>query len=223
MTVTVTEAVAVAPFFPVTVATYVVVCAGLTVACPSSGNAPGSPSLTEGVKVMVVALDVVQVKVLIWPALMVAGLAESCTVGAVEAVTVTVTVAVDWPPFAPVAVRVKVVVAVGDTFTVPFMGRVPVTPLMVTWFALVDQLRMAVPPVPMVEGVAVNEAMVGPLGLCCGGEAPRPLQPAIARRQIRRIAANKHLKPHFKVINRIPAPRRQSQIAARNCACLRFS
>ena len=114
------------------------------------------------------------------------------------------------------------VVAVGDTFTVPFAGSVPVTPLMVVWVAfVVDQLRMAVPPVPMVEGVAVNEVMVGPPELC--GEAPRPLQPTIARKQIRRIAANKHLKPHFKVINLVPAPQRQSQIAARNCACLRFS
>jgi len=55
---------------------------------------------------MEVAFEEVQVRLLIWPAVIVDGSAVNVTVGALDGLTVTVTVAVDWPPFAPVAVRV---------------------------------------------------------------------------------------------------------------------
>src|SRR5262249_17972703 len=36
-------------------------------------------------------------------------------------------------------------------------------------------------------------------------EAPSPRQPAISRKETRRIAARKYLKPHFKPINPLPS------------------
>jgi hypothetical protein len=130
---------------------------------------------------------------------MLVGFADSDTVGPVVEVTVTVTVAVDCPP-APVAVSVYVVVAAGLTFTVPFGGKVPATPLMVTWVAfVVVQLRMADDPNPIVAGVAVKEvtALVPVLSDEFLTEAPIPWQPLIAKRKTRIAPESKNLKAHF--------------------------
>jgi hypothetical protein len=128
-------------------------------------------------------------------------------------VTVTVTAVVARPLFGPVAVRVYVVVLVGDTFTVPLGGKVPDTVLMVTCVALVVvQLRMAGDPDVIVAGVAVKEVIaVPPLlgdGLLFWEEAPIPRQPLSARRKARTVPASKHLKPHFTVMfSQLPGDR----------------
>lgn len=95
-TVTVVDAVAV--LLPVAVKVYSVVLVGLTTVVPDAETIP-IPWLIE----TVVAFVVAQVKVEVFPAMIVAGEAESVAVGA-PACTVTVAVAVTVP--LPVAVKV---------------------------------------------------------------------------------------------------------------------
>jgi hypothetical protein len=100
LTVTVAVAVVVPPA-PVAVNVYVVVAVGVTVTAPEAETVPMPLSI-----VTVLALVVFQVRVELWPEVMVVGLAEKVAVGAgVEPFTVTVVFAVVVPP-GPVAVRV---------------------------------------------------------------------------------------------------------------------
>lgn len=73
----------------------------------------------------VVAFVVDHVKVEVFPAVMVAGEAESVAVGA-DTCTVTVAVAVVVPPL-PVAVKVYCVVVLGFTVVDPELATVPIS------------------------------------------------------------------------------------------------
>ena len=72
-TVTMAVAVAVAPFAPLAVRVYVVVCAGVTALWPFTGGEFASPVGSAGENVTDVAFVVVHVSVLNWPAVMVVG------------------------------------------------------------------------------------------------------------------------------------------------------
>jgi hypothetical protein len=75
--------------------------------------------------------------------------------------TVTVVVAV-FVPLGPVAVNVYVVVTTGVSESEPLAGCVPETPVIDTDVAfVVVQLRVVACPEAMVDGLALNEAIVG--------------------------------------------------------------
>ncbi len=104
VTVTVTAAVAGGLVAPVAVAVYVVVVPGVTVCVPpvlaSGYDEPSVPVMTTVVALVATTVNVDEV-----PAVIVVGLALIVTVGAVDAFTVTVVLAVAVPP-APVTVIV---------------------------------------------------------------------------------------------------------------------
>jgi hypothetical protein len=115
-TVTVAAAVVVPPL-PVAVMVYVAVFAGETNCVPLVETAPMPWSMEH--ETASVAL---QVSVLDWPGLIVAGFAEIVTVGGGIKVTVAAAVVV---PEGPVAVMVYVAVFVGETVCVPLVATVP--------------------------------------------------------------------------------------------------
>jgi hypothetical protein len=160
---TVTVAVAVfepAPFIAVSV--YFVVADGLTVVEPLALDEVNVP----GVMPMLVAPDVVQLKVLVWLELMFVGSAvNELIVGTLAAVNVTVAVAVT-EPAAFVAVRTYVVVTSGLSPVEPDAevdAYVPGVMVMVV-APVVAQLSVLMPPKLMLVGLAVNELIVGRLG-----------------------------------------------------------
>jgi hypothetical protein len=63
----------------------------------------------------------------------------------------------------------------------------------------VVQVKVLMRPAVIVDGLAVNVTMGA------FDEAPRPRQPIVSRRETRRIAARRYLKPHFKPINPLPS------------------
>jgi hypothetical protein len=85
------------------------------------------------------------------------------TLGTPAPATVTVTAALtEVTPSAPVAVRVYVVVAVGETLWLPFTGTVPTPLLIVTEEApVVVQDSSEDPPLLMLVGEAANRMMAG--------------------------------------------------------------
>jgi hypothetical protein len=107
---------------------YVVVAAGVTVAQADGATVP-SPGAME----MVVAFSTTQQSWELAPASMVAGLAVNDTILASwPLLTVTTTEALTDLPSLDVAVRVYVVVCVGETDVLPLNARVPLTPVIVT-------------------------------------------------------------------------------------------
>ena len=106
----------------------------------------------------------------------------------------TVVEAVALAPFAPWAVRWKVVVAARlETVNEPLAGCLPTPLSMVTWVALeVTQLRVTGLLGEIVLELAVNETTCG--GFAAGGgvlgEAPTPRQPLMKRMQLNSREAN---------------------------------
>ena len=116
--------------------------------------------------VQLVALIEDQLRVLVCPEAMLAGLAPKVIVGG-AGVAPTVTVA-DWlvvPPV-PVQVSVYVVVLVGDTFWEPLVFWGPLQPPLAVQFAalIADQLRVLSWPEAMVAGL-VPKAIEGGAGV----------------------------------------------------------
>jgi hypothetical protein len=116
---TVTVAAEVTVVLPAAVRVYCVVFVGLTVVDPEAETIPTPWSIET-----VLAFVVVHVKVEEFPAVMVAGEAESVAVGA-DICTVTVAIEVT-EPLLPVAVRVYCVVAEGVTVVDPDAATVPI-------------------------------------------------------------------------------------------------
>jgi hypothetical protein len=93
--------------------------------------------------------------------------------GVLELVTVTVAPFVTVLPL-PEAVRVKMVVAEGETDFEPLIATAPI-PLSIETVELEhDQARVELPPVVMLEGLAVNDAQEGSLKGGGGGEPALP-------------------------------------------------
>lgn len=166
---------------------------------------------TGGLKVMLVALVVVQLMVSAWPERIVAGEAVSETVGFCALTVMVRGVAVAVVPFAPCAVRWNVVVAARlGTVNDPFGGCLPTPLSIMTCVALaVTQLRVTGLLGAMVLELELNETTCGPLGegfVCGGGEAPSPRQPVIVSRQLnsREAIAIVDLRRQSRVIRSFP-------------------
>jgi hypothetical protein len=118
-----------------------------------------------GLIAMLVAPLVTQLRVLLVPAVMLEGLAmNDVIVGFAPPDAVTVTVAALVTVSAPLlAVSVYTVVADGDTMVEP-LAAVEVNPpglMAIPVAPLVTQLRVLLAPAVMLEGLAINEVMVG--------------------------------------------------------------
>lgn len=155
LTVTVAVALAVPPV-PVHVSVYEVVAVGLTICVPLVASEPFQPP--EAVHAVAFVLDHVSVELL--PAVMLAGLAASDTVGVAlppPPPTFTVTLA-EPDPLVPVQVSVYAVVLVGETVAMPLVAFAPVQPpLAVQEVALVvDQVKFELLPDVIVVGLAVK-------------------------------------------------------------------
>jgi len=148
------------PPAPVQERLYVVVAVGDTDSVPLVASAPVQPP--EAVHVVAFVLD--QVSVDFPPAAIDAGLALRVTVGAGIATRVTVVEA--WPvPPAPVQERLYVVVAVGDTESVPLVASAPVQPpeaVHAVAFVL-DQVRVELPPAAIDAGLAPSVTVGAPV------------------------------------------------------------
>jgi hypothetical protein len=122
-----------------------------------------------------VALVVAQVSVDDCPAVMLAGFAVNVIPGGAGAVlTVTVTLAVEFPP-GPVAAKTYVVVVAGDLVIVPLLAMAaPSSVAMVV--SVVLQVSVTGCPGATVVGFAEN-AMVGGAAACASCEATSPLPP----------------------------------------------
>jgi len=146
------------PLALVAVSVYVVVCDGVTVAQSFGFRLLPTP----GVIVMFVEFVICQHSLVDCPASIVGGFATNVTTcGTVAPATMTVTGAVTLLPSALVAVRVYVVVVVGDTVVLPLTGTVP-TPLMLAVVApFVAQLNVDCWPDEMVTGFASNRRICG--------------------------------------------------------------
>ena len=155
LTVTVLWAEPVVPDAPVAMKVYVVVAVGETVWDPLTGtDTPFRVALT--------ALVDVQVSVELPPGAIEVGLALIAAVGAPLAVTVTLAWAEAVVPDEPVAMKVYVVVAVGETVWDPLTGTD--APFRVALTALVDaQVSVELPPVTIEVGFALIAAVGAPL------------------------------------------------------------
>jgi len=130
---------------------------GSTLSVPLVASVPVQPPLA----VQEVAFVLDQVKVELLQDVIAVGLADRVTVGAGAAETVTVAVASDEVPPAPVQVSLYVVVLTGLTLNEPLVASVPVQPpLAVQDVAFVlDQVSVALPPAAMDAGLAVKVTM----------------------------------------------------------------
>jgi hypothetical protein len=132
---------------------------GDTACVPLVARAPLQPPLA----VQLVALVLVQVSVLPWPAPMDVGFATRLTVGgAGVAVTVTVTESPALPP-SPLQASAYVVVPAGDTVCVPLVDRAPLQPPLAVQAVALALVHVSVLdwPEPMDVGLAVRVTVGG--------------------------------------------------------------
>jgi hypothetical protein len=135
-----------------------VVVDGVTVAQATEFTVP-----TVGEMLTLVALDTFQQSDAWPPAAMTVGEAVKLSTVGTAPPTVTVTAAeTEVTPSAPVAVRVYVVVADGETLVLPFADTVPTPLLIVTVEApVVVQDKSEVPPLLMLVGDAAKRTIAG--------------------------------------------------------------